>query len=1020
MQKNLLLSFIMMLLMMTTASIFAQDQTGKRVTGTVADAVSGEPLIGASISEKGTKNGTVTDIEGKFSLTVGQNSTLQIDYIGYTTLEIAVKNQSVLNIVLHEDTQALEEVVVVGYGTQRRSDVTGAISSVGSKVLKEVPSTNISQAMQGRIAGVAIQQVGTRPGADSQIRIRGTRSLTASNDPLIIVDGIPFGGKLNDIPSDDIKSVDILKDASATAIYGSRGANGVILITTNRTSTFTKPQVTYNGYAGASTVAKKYEVFNAEEFIQLRTLSGYQAGSPYLPQEEQYFDTGKSFDWQDEMYQTANVNNHDLNVRAGNESLQGSLGLNYNNETAVLPGQDFTRFSLRGNIDFKVNNWFKIGYSTQNAFSITNGEGVGLVSLFEMLGFSPLVNPYDENGKVIAQPLSPRDDAYSPLLLKDESLWSQERKRFNTLNALYAEVQFTPELKYRANLGLNYYHDQYGEYYSSDSPFKDGATSSAALSVSTAYNYAIENLLYYDKTFNFKHKIGATLMYSVEDSYFEYVTAEGLNMTADYMKYHNLGMANDGVTFDGNRQMYQRRTLLSYMGRLNYSYDGKYMATFTIRSDGASVLAEGNKWHTYPAIALAWNINKESFLKDVAILDLLKLRAGYGQTSNQSISPYATLGSLGQNRYNFGSDLVYGYYTSTLSNASLGWEFTESYNLGLDFSLWERLSGTIDVYLQNTHDLLVSQRLPYSSGVSNSIMTNVGKTRNKGLEITLHSENFVPKTKEGFSWGTDFNLYLNRNKLISLNSGITEDINNGWFVGYPIDVIYDHNKLGIWQKGEEAAAAALSPGFQPGDIKLEDHDGDGELTLADRYVIHTFEPDFEFGITNRFGYKNFDFSVVAYAQVGGTLVSSLHQTQSYLNVLNGVRNNLKVDYWREDNPSNDNPRALNSGGARPYSTTLGYFDASYLKIKTMTLGYNFPKKMISNLDISNLRLYLTCNNVATLFSPYMEKGGVDPQPTGYAGPGVGNYGSSQPSRQLTVTLGTPPVRQFLFGVSVTF
>ena len=607
----------------------------------------------------------------------------------------------------------------------------------------------------------------------------------------------------------------------------------------------------------------------------------------------------------------------------------------------------------------------------------------------------------------------------SPLLLKDNSLWEQERKRFSALNSLYAEIQFMPELKYRVNLGLNYFRDQYGEYYSSASPFKDGSTSSAAVTGLTIYNYDIENIIYYDKTFAGKHKVGATAMYSVEDQYVESNRATALNLTADYMKYHNLGMANDGVSYDGNKayQVYNRRVLLSYMARVNYSYADKYMVTITGRVDGSSVLAAGNKWHTYPAISLAWNLKKESFLQNVEAVEWLKLRGGYGQTSNQSVRPYETLGSLGQNKYNFGSDLVYGYYTQSLRNDNLGWEYTHSYNIGVDFSLWgNRLSGTVDAYLQKTNDLLVYQRLPSTSGVTDAILVNAGKTENKGVELTLRSENIVPHSKGGFSWNTDFNLYINRNKLISLNSGVTQDIANGWFVGYPIDVIFDYNKLGIWQLDEADEAAKY--GFQPGDIKLEDANHDGIFSEADRYVIHKFEPDAEWGMTNRFGFKDFDLTVVAFSQIGGTLVSSLHQNQSYLNVLNGVRNNIKVEYWTPETPTNDNPRPLNSGGARPYSSTLGYFDGSYLKIKTMTLGYNLNPKWFERLGVSDARVYLTCNNVATLFSPYMQKGGLDPQPTGYGAQGIGNVGSNQQSRQLTITLGAPPTRQLIFGVSL--
>jgi TonB-linked SusC/RagA family outer membrane protein len=995
-------------------------QALRTITGTVVDISTGEPIIGASIMEKGTSAGTITDVDGKFIIRTASatNVILQISYIGYITQDVAATGNTV-KVLLKENTQIIDEVVVVGYGTQRRNDVTGAIASIGENILKEIPGSNISQSMQGRLAGVNIQQTATHPGADTQIRIRGTRSLAAENDPLIIVDGIPFLGKLNDITPEDIKSVDILKDASSTAIYGSRGANGVILITTNRSHTG-KPVISWNGYYGISTVARKYEVFSAEEFIKVRELSGYQAGSPYLPQEEQYFRTGKSYDWQDEMYQSAHVSSQDISLMAGSETIQGNIGINYYNTTSVLPGQDFTRYSIRGNNDIRMNRWLKVGFNTQESFSITHGEGVDIVALYEMLANSPLVNPYDDKGRVIVQPLAPREDAYSPLLLKDKSLWEQERKRFSALNSLYAEIQIIPQLKYRVNLGLNYFRDQYGEYYSSASPFKDGSTSSAAVTGQTVYNYDVENLLYYDATFSGKHRLGATAMYSVEDQYVESTRAEALNLTADYMKYHNLGMANDGVSYNGNKayQVYNRRALISYMARVNYSYADKYIATVTGRVDGSSVLAAGNKWHAYPAVSLAWNMKKENFLKNTETLEWLKLRLGYGQTSNQSVRPYETLGSLGQNKYNFGSDLVYGYYTQALRNDNLGWEYTHSYNAGIDFSLWQgRLSGTADIYLQKTSDLLVYQKLPPTGGISDAVLVNVGKTENKGLELTLRSENFLPASPGSFSWSTDFNLYINRNKLLSLNSGVTQDEANGWFVGYPIDVIYDYNKLGIWQTNEAEEAAKY--GFQPGDIKLEDANHDNIFSEADRYVIHKFEPDAEMGMTNRFGFKGFDLTVVAFSQIGGTLVSSLHQNQSYLNVLNGVRNNIKVNYWTPDTPTNDNPRPLNSGGARPYSSTLGYFDGSYLKIQTMTLGYNFPRSALEKrLGVHDLRLYLTCNNVATLFSPYMQKGGLDPQPTGYGAQGVGGVGSNQKSRQLTVTLSTPPLRQLMLGISM--
>jgi TonB-linked SusC/RagA family outer membrane protein len=763
-------------------------------------------------------------------------------------------------------------------------------------------------------------------------------------------------------------------------------------------------------------VAKKYQVFNAEEFVKYREISEYQSGSPWLPQEQPYFENGRSYDWQDELYQTATVTNHDLNFRAGKDFISGSMGLSYYNETSPIPGQEFTRYSLRGNLDLQMNPWLKVGMSTQNSFGLTDGEGIDIMVLGELLTFSPLVNPYDNEGNIITQPLAPREDSYSPLLIRNKDLWTQERQRFMSHNTVFAEIQFLPELKYRANLGFFYLHDQYGTFYSSQSPFRDGAASTASLANTNMYNYTLENLLYYDKTFAVKHKVGATLMYSVEDSYYENTAAQATDMTADYMQYHNLGMANSGVTFDSNAQSYQRRSLLSYMGRLNYVFDNKYMATFTLRSDGSSVLAPGRKWHSYPALSLAWNINRENFLSHIESLDMLKLRVGYGQTSNQSVAPYATLGSLVQRKYNFGEDYVYGYYPYTLANKELGWEYSDTYNAGLDLSLWNgRFSATVDVYLQKTKDLLVGQSLPISSGVPGSVMVNVGKTQNKGIELMLRGGLFQAARPGGFNWEVDYNFSLNRNKLLQLNSGVTQSEGDGWFVGYPIDVVYDYNKIGIWQLEEAEEAAKY--GDVPGMFKLEDRDQDGRITPNDRAVIHTFEPDAEMGMTHRLGYGNFDFTLVSFAQIGGTLVSTIHQRQAYLNTLAGRYNNLKVDYWTPENPTNKYPMPIYSRLNNSYDTTMGYFDASYLRIQTATLGYSLPKSMLLKAGVTDLRLYLTCNNVATLFSPYMKEGGVNPQPTGYGSQGTASS-TIVKSRQLSVGLSTPPIRQFLLGVSI--
>lgn len=987
-------------------SVAAQTLT---VQGIVKDA-KGEPIIGASVMQKGSKQGTISDMDGKFKLKTSPNATLVFSYIGCKTEEVQVEGRTTISIILQENAANLDELVVVGYGTMKKSDVTGSVSNLGEATLKQVPVSNISQSMQGRIAGVSIQQTSTRPGQGSQIRIRGTRSLTASNDPLIIVDGIPFGGSFNDIAPDDIKQVDILKDASATAIYGSRGANGVILITTNRGKK-DHTAVSYNGYAGLGTVSRKYRVFNASEFMDYKRQPGNGETWPLLEQEQAGLDKGQNTDWQDLMYRTAMVQSHDLSVSGGVNMLSVGLGLGYYKETAVIPEQDFTRYSLRFNVDFKPKSWLKIGLNSQNAFGITNGENVS--PLYQMLATSPLVDPYNEDGTIRKQPHYPREDSYNVLLYKNED-WKQERKRFNTLNSLYGEIQFTSWLKWRTNIGLNYTHEDYGDFYASESFFKVGGLSSASTSYTTSYNYAVENLLYFDYTIKNKHHIGATLMQSVEDSYYRYSSVGAQNMVADYMYYYNLGMSSGGITVNPKNQNYFRKVLLSYMGRVNYSFDSRYMATLTFRSDGSSVLSDGHKWHSYPAVALAWNIKNEKFMKHVNWLDQLKLRLGYGETSNQAVNPYSTWGKLSQNKYNFGTNYVYGYYMTSLANQNVGWEYTRSYNIGLDWSILNgRINGSFDAYLQKTRDLLLSQNLPSSSGVGGSILVNAGRTQNKGFEMVIHSHNFVGKKRGDFTWDTDINFSLNRNKLEALTSGVTKDEGNGWFVGSPIDVIYDYKKIGIWQKSEAEEAAKY--GSEPGEIKIEDYNKDGKIDANDRYVTNKLEPTFSFGFTNHFTYKNFDMDVVTYGQVGGTLVSSLYQGQSYLNRLDGRRNQLKVNYWTETNPTNDFPK-VSQNHNYTYFSTLGYFNASYWKIQTITLGYTFPESWTKKMHISNLRVYFSCNNVATLFSPYMNKvDGVDALATGYYA--HENGGGSQPTRQLNVGLNTPPARQFLFGIN---
>lgn len=989
------------------------------VSGKVTDK-SGEGLVGVSVTEKGTTNGVACDVDGNYSLSVSNNATLDFSYIGYVSQSVSVQGQTLINVVLQENTKTLSEVVVVGYGTQRRQDVTGAISSVNSQVLKEVPAGNMQQALQGRVAGVNISQTSTRPGASMQIRIRGSRSLLASNDPLVVLDGIPFSGTLGDINTEDIKSIDVLKDASASAIYGSRAANGVILVTTFRGST-NGTKVTYNGYYGIKSVAQKYEVFNAQEFMQMRDIAGAYG---YTPQEQEMIAAGKSTDWQNLMYKNGHVTDHNLNISTGNEKGQYSMGLGYYDESTVLPGQTYKRFSVRLSMDQELGKYFKVGLSSQNNYSITGGENASL--MYNMLVMSPIAPAYNADGSIYTQPVYPTDEYINPLLVNNKNSWAQDRKRFTTFNSMYGEIKFTDYLKWRTNVGLTYSQNNYGNFNASGSAFQGSLqnSSSATVTFQPSTQWTIENLLYFDKVFAQKHKVNAVVMYSAEQSEDNVFRANATDMMADYMLYYNLGYYKEGsgsIAIPADQQSYSKRALQSLMARVNYGYDNRYMLTATVRRDGSSVLAPDHKWKTYFALSTGWNIINEQFMKGQNAFSNLKLRAGFGQTASQAINPYQTLGSLAQNKYNFGDQNAFGYYVSNLANTSLTWEPTNTWNVGLDFGiLHDRFTGSIEWYQQKSFDLLYNKSLPPTSGVPGTIVVNEGKTQNTGMEFTVSADIIHPAVKTGFSWQVDANLAFNRNKVLALNEGRTIDESRGYFVGYPINVIYNYEKIGIWQLDEAAEAAQY--GFKPGQVKILDWNHDGKIDASDRHVYDELDPKFEGGFTSRMGFKNFDLTAVAFFRIGGTIISQIHQGNSYLNMLQGRRNQIKVDYWTPWNPTNEYPMPNSDGmPAGTYSGTLGFYDAGFLKVRSISLGYNFEQALVKNLGISALRLYATVQNPFVFFSDYMKRGGgVDPEGTNFGDSGYTGGADGVQARQIVAGLNTPPTRNFIFGLNVTF
>ena len=1000
-----------------TQSVSPAVQQSKKVTGRVNDSQG--PLIGATVMVKGTSNGVVTDIDGNFNLNAAPGSTLVISYVGYVTQEITVGNQSFISVNLKEEGRVLNDVVVIGYGTQRKEAVTGSVASVKGDMLREVPAGDVTNALQGRVAGVQMMQTSSKPGASMQIRVRGSRSLTASNDPLIVLDGIPFAGTISDIDPNNIKAMDILKDASATAIYGSRGANGVIMITTYKGMQDQEPVVKYNMYVGFKKNFARYPMMNGDQLKRLREVSGlYQPVYTNGDEEE-----GMNTDWQDLLFKTAFTTNQDLSVSGGTAKSAYNVGISYFKDEATIPTQNFKRYAMHAALDQEIGKYLKVGFSTNTNYSITNNANLGI---YNTLSCSPLINPYNADGTLKPVVHMEKDNQWTYTRDRIENLgdsYKDQTTGLGTYNNFYGEIKcpWVSGLKYRVNLGLNYRHNKNGSYTGtgvfSDSP---SANSGAGNGNSTMWNWAIEHMLTYDKTFG-DHTINAVALYSAEKNHYESTYMSASQLFDDRLLWYNLGYSESTSINPGN-QNYNESGLVSMMARVMYSYKDRYMISATVRQDKSSRLAPGHRVHTYPAVSLGWNIAKESFMQNVKWVDNLKLRAGYGETSNQSVDPYKTLGRLASRPYNFGpTGYATGFYVSELPNTELGWEYSQTYNFGVDFSLFNgRLTGTAEYYTQKTKDLLMSVGLPSTSGVV-SYMANVGKTENKGFELSLNG--VIIDNLNGWTWEAGINWYTNKNKIIELADGSERDEGNGWFVGHSINCVYDYEKIGIWQKDEEELRKIMEPGGSVGMIKVKGgYNEDGTpraINSSDRQIIE-LDPSWEGGFNTRVAYKNWDLSAVASFRHGGKLISTLYGSSSYLNMMTGRRNNVDVDYWTEDNPTNKfpNPAGPISNDNPKYGTTLGFFSGSYLKFRTITLGYNFKGDWMKKAGISALRAYATVTNPFVLFSPYHDESGMDPETNSRGN--ENQAAAAYASKVLVVGFNTPTTRNYLFGLNVTF
>ena len=1000
------------------------------VSGTISD-LNGEPVIGAAVQVQNTTQGVVTGADGTYSISVPRNAVLEVSSLGFRTQVIPVEGRNLINVILEEDTEALEATVVIGYGTARRSDVTGSIASVGGETLRAIPANDISRAIEGRVAGVEMTQTNSKPGSSMQIRIRGQRSLSASNDPLIVLDGMPFMGSLSDISPNDIKSLDILKDAASTAIYGSRGANGVIMITTYKGVEGQDARVSFNAYTSIKK-AVKYPMMPKDKYIQMREMAHIYSNS--LDESNDVFT-----DWQDMFYRTGVTQNYDLNVTGGTRTGNYRFGTSYYKDQAVIPTQEYNRISLTGSVDQRIGKWFRIGFTTNTGYNTNDGNQV---DMYSVLSKSPIVNPFNEDGSLKVRVNMPSDnDQYIVTREVAEKLqangtWVNETRSISTYNTGYVQFSFPwiEGLSYKLSGGLNYRNSKGGSFTGVGVNGSATSNNSASWSFNQTTNWTVENLLTYDRIFADKHHVNVVGLYSAEQTTSQGQSLSGKNIPNELFQYYNIGsaVASDITVNGGSHSQYG---LLSYMGRLMYTYDDRYMLSVAVRSDASSRLAPGHQWHTYPAVSVGWNLHKENFMADTrGWLDELKLRVGYGETSNQAISPYATLGSLSTTVYNFGDEkYATGYYVSTLPNSELGWEYSKTWNFGIDWSVLRgRLRGTMEYYSVQTNDILLSLGLPSTAGVG-SYTANIGATENKGFEFTL---NATLIDSGDWNWTAGLNVYTNHNKLIALADGSDRNEGQAWFVGYPLNCLYDYEYDGLWNEGDpymdilEPSTFNSLTGYKDaiGTIKVKYHgeyDESGAPVRAfssdDRVPIVT-DPKFAGGFNTNVSWRNFDFSVIGAFQCGGILLSSLHTGNSYLNMLTGRRGQIDVDYWTPSNTNARYPRpgSILSGDNPKWNSVLAQYNGSYVKIRTITLGYSLHRMAaLKKVGISNFRMYCTLQNPGiVLFSDFFNETGLDPEPN--ANGGSTASGRPGPSRLSYVGYNTPNTRNILFGVNLTF
>jgi TonB-linked SusC/RagA family outer membrane protein len=973
----------------------------QNITGTVND-VQGGALPGVNVVVKGTTNGVQTSVDGKFSIKANTGQTLVFSFIGMKTQEVILTNQTNYTISLEQESSTLEEIVVVGYGEVKKSDVTGSITSVTSEELNSRPIANALQGIQGKAAGVDIGS-NERPGQLGSITIRGVRSLTASNSPLYVVDGIPLTtGGIDNINPTDIESIDVLKDASATAIFGSRGANGVVIVTTKRGKSG-KFTLNVTSALTIETLQNRAKLMNASDYIDYRRWAKHYSNQTLYPRGDQpneandfdifvgssdpaawenikkgwngtSWDGSKvtSTDWVGLVTQTAVTSQTTLSASGGTEKIKAYGSFGYLNNDGTVKGQGFKRYTGKISVDIDAAKWFKFGGSLNTTYGVNEyGQSTaGRNSLVDQSGlygagrtlFSYAV-PYDKDGNRIEFPGG--DIAVKTVV--DEVKYSQDQRvNIRAFGSFYSEVNFggftdaLKGLKYRVNFGPDISNSKNGVFLDSKSVVRAGS-SYAYLGKSTSLSYTLDHLLYYNKEIG-KHNFGVTLLgsqtrYSADSS-----SMDANNIPFPSQKWNALTTSN--LTLNSWNSDLTEKQLRSFMGRVNYDFDGRFLITASGRYDGASQLSAGNKWAFFPSMALGWRIDRERFFSAVHFVDQLKLRVGVGVTGNSAINPYSTKGGLVPLFYPNGSTLLSGVNnSSTLANANLGWEKTTQYNFGTDFSIFGRkLSGSLDYYTSRTTDLLLLKTIPSVTGFINTY-ANIGETASQGVDFTLNTTLIRSKS---FEWNASLNASWQDNHIISLANGKEDDINNNWFINQSQGVIYGYESNGIWQASDTEEINKFNANghsFSQGFSRPVDQNGDYKIDANnDRVIIGSTIPKYILGLTNTFNYKNLDLSIFLYGRLGYTYNTGGEG-------LTGRFNARAVDYYTEINTDAEYQKPFYTAGTGDaFSQTLGYRSGSFVKIRNISLGYRLTDKMSKKIGLTGARFYAQALNPGMLFS----------------------------------------------------